>query len=115
MPWDRRRIAALSRSEFTEFQAKQFDASSRKSFREYQADTFARSASLDLERERARQQYERKARDPGVYQIPGVKGLWEGTGTLVGGALDYLGRPHHERPSIADRMPPASARWGRPR
>ena len=94
MPWDRRRIAALSRSEFTEFQAKQFEASSRKSFREYQADTFARSASLDLERERARQQYERKARDPGVYQIPGVKGLWEGTGTLVGGALDYLGRPH---------------------
>jgi hypothetical protein len=80
-------------------------------FRTYISRRFARVGQQRLQRAKAdrfslraqqqlalfRQEQERSLQpddqEPGVYQIPGVKGIWEGTGTFLGGALDLLARP----------------------
>lgn len=93
MAFFRRRGSTINREDFGNFQADFFTRHAQGTVRNLEADTFARDAQFELERLQAQQQYEPQSEDPGIYNIPGVKGIWEGTGTALGGVLDILGRP----------------------
>ena len=93
MAFLRRRGSTINREDFGNFQADFFVQSTQGAIRDIEADTFARDARFELERLQAQQQYKPQSEDPGIYNIPGVKGVWEGTGTVLGGVLDVLGRP----------------------
>ncbi len=87
-----RRRSFIPRDQFGDLQADIFASGASAQIRQVESEDFERTAAFEMDRLRAQQQYQ-KSEDPGIYNIPGVKGLWEGTGTALSGALDILGRP----------------------
>ena len=88
-----RRGSSIARSQFGGLQGSLFERDARSQVSGYEASLFERDASRQMDLLRAQQQYQQTSDEPGIYNVPGVKGFWEGTGTVLGGALDILGRP----------------------
>ena len=85
-----RRRSMITRDAFGSLQSDIFMRGADSGIRDMEASRFQKDTERELDQLKAQQQL---SQDPGIYNIPGVKGLWEGTGTVLGGVTDYLGRP----------------------